>query len=114
MDYRSGVEGLVVSGRGPVGASSSGSKGDGSDEHSVLPLRDLERGKGPAVIEETPREVPGEPAEFIPPVGTSRHDLISKSDLVEFVGEDALARLMEENLTNALIIDSTDRKPLND
>lgn len=92
MDFRSGVEALVVTGGGSVrvGSSSNCGGGGGDDDLSVSPPRDPEKGKCPAV-EEMRREVPVEPAEFIPPVGTSRHDPISKSDLAEFVGEDVLA-----------------------
>lgn len=35
--------------------------------------------------------------EFIPLVGSSRHDPIASSDLADFVGEAALAQLMEES-----------------
>lgn len=79
----------------PAGAGSSGNGGGDGDAQSGLPPRDPARGKDPAIVEETPREVLVDSAEFIPPVETSRRDPISKSDLAEFVGEDALARLME-------------------
>ncbi|KAI8533336.1 hypothetical protein RHMOL_Rhmol10G0000900 [Rhododendron molle] len=49
-------------------------------------------------LEETQREAHLERVEFVSPVGSSKHIPIISSDLAEFVGEAALARLMEENL----------------
>lgn len=86
LDSRSSVEALVVTRGGLVGAGNSGSSGSGCDAQSGLPSRDPTRGKDHMVVEETPREALVEPAKFVPSVGTSRHDPISKSDLVEFVG----------------------------
>lgn len=39
------------------------------------------------------------PAEFRPPVEFSGHTPIIKSDFVEYVGDEVLARLLEENPT---------------
>lgn len=97
LDFSSGVEGLVVTGGGLGGAGGNDSGrdvgGDGNDR-SETTLRDPARGKDHVIAEEVPREAPVERAEFVSPVGSSRHDPISKSDLAEFVGEDVLARLM--------------------
>lgn len=54
------------------------------------------------VVEEVPREALVERAEFVLPVGSSRHDPISKSDLAEFMGENMLARLMPGSWRRAL------------
>ncbi|KAI8554993.1 hypothetical protein RHMOL_Rhmol05G0139200 [Rhododendron molle] len=90
--------GLVVTTISPEVGGSYSSNGVGGDR-SVMPPRDPARGKDPAVTEEVPRKAPAEPAEFIPATGTSRHDPIIKSDLVEFVGDDVLTQLLEENPT---------------
>lgn len=87
LDSRSGVKGLVVTGVGSAGASGSGSGSDGGDDRSGLPPRDSARGKDPTTIEETPRDRPVEQVEFVLPVGSSRHDPITSSDLAEFVGK---------------------------
>lgn len=107
LDSRSGVEGLVVTGVGSVRAGSSGSGGGVSVVRPESLRRDLTKGKDPVAVEETPIEALIEPAEFIPPAGTSRSDPISKSDLAEFVGKDALARLMEESHAVVAIVIAT-------
>lgn len=94
LDSRSCVEGLVVTGLGSVGASGSGSGGGSGDDRSGLPLKDPASGKDPMVVEETQRAAHVERVEFIPHVGSSRHDPITSSDLAEFMCEAALARLM--------------------
>lgn len=96
LDFQNGVEGLVVSGAGSIGAGSSSS---GGDVQSGSPRRDPARGKDPAVAEETLREAPVERPEFIPTVGSSGHDHITKRDFAEFMGDDVLAQLLAENPT---------------
>ncbi|KAI8555036.1 hypothetical protein RHMOL_Rhmol05G0143100 [Rhododendron molle] len=73
-------------------------------DHPVSPPRDPERGKGPTIVEETPREISVERVEFKPPVGSSRHDPITSGDLAEFVGEVVLAQLLEESLAVVAIV----------
>ncbi|KAI8530463.1 hypothetical protein RHMOL_Rhmol11G0060500 [Rhododendron molle] len=99
LDSRGIVEGFIVTGGGfgEGSCGSEGSSGSGGDDRPVSPSRDLERGKGLAFVEETPREAPVEQVEFVSPVGSSRHDPITSSDLAEFIGEAALAQRMEEN-----------------
>lgn len=101
LDFRSSVEGLVVTGVGSIGAGSSGS---GSDVQTGLASRDSTRGKDPAVAEEAPIVVPAKRVEFILPVRSSRQDPITSSDLAEFVGQAALARLMEESPAMVAIV----------
>lgn len=82
LDSRGAVEGLVITGGGFGGASSStGGSGDRLDP----PLRDSARGKDPLVVEETSRDVPVKQPEFVPSAGSSGHLPISKSDFVEYV-----------------------------
>lgn len=87
----------MVSGVGSVGASDSGSGGGGGNDQPESSPKDPIKGKDPMVVEETVREVPVEPAKFVPPVGSSRHDPISKSDFAEYVDEDVLTQLLHEN-----------------
>lgn len=97
LDFQSGVEGLMVTSSGLGGAGGSSNGGGSGDDQSGLPPRGSTSGKDPMVVEDVPRERPVERVEFIPPAGSSRHDPITSSDLAEFVGEEALARLMVES-----------------
>lgn len=86
----------MVTGSGLDGVGGSSSSGGGGDR-SGQPLRDPRSGKDQMVEEEIPREAHVERVEFVPPVGLSSHEFIMSSDLAEFVGEAALARLVREN-----------------
>lgn len=96
LDPASDVAGSVVIGLGSTGAGGSGS---GGGDRPGLPPRDLASGKATAVEEEedAPRVDHVEQVEFVAPEGSSSHGPIMSRDLAEFVGEAALARLMEEN-----------------
>lgn len=98
LDYRSSIEGLVVTGGGLGGVGGSSSSGGGGNQ-SRQPPRDPASGKDPMVEDEPQRKAHVERVEFVPPVRSSGHKPIMSSDLAEFVGEAALARLMEESPT---------------
>jgi hypothetical protein len=98
LDYQSGVEAVVVTGGrlGEVGGSSS----SGGVDRTGQPSRDPASGKAPIVeeAEDTPRPDHTERVEFTPPAGvSSSREPITSSDLAEFVGEAALARLLRDN-----------------
>ncbi|XP_058192275.1 uncharacterized protein LOC131309695 [Rhododendron vialii] len=104
LDPRSGVEGVVITGLGSVGASSTGGGGsgevgdDGGDGgRPGTPPRDPARGKAPAVEEGASGEVPMEEVAFRPAVGSSAHVPITRGDFAEFVSEEELGRLLREN-----------------
>lgn len=52
LDFWSGVEALVVFGRGSASEVNSGSNGGGGDAQSGSPQRDSEMGKDPMVVED--------------------------------------------------------------
>lgn len=103
LDFRSGVEALVVIGESSTGASGSGSGsgsgGDGGDVQTGPSQRDPTREKGVVTVEESSREASVERPEFVLAAGSSRHEPISKSDFAEFMGDDVLAQLWAENPT---------------
>ncbi|XP_058181139.1 uncharacterized protein LOC131299571 [Rhododendron vialii] len=94
LDFRRGVEGLVVIGGGLSEAGGSGGDGGG---RSGTPPRDPTRGKDPVVVEESSGEVPVEVGEFRPVVGSSVHVPITYRDFAKFVTEEKLGRLLREN-----------------
>ncbi|KAI8567758.1 hypothetical protein RHMOL_Rhmol02G0146600 [Rhododendron molle] len=88
--------GSVVTGLGSTGVGTSDSGGDGG---SGQPPRDPASGKAPIVEDESAlvaRPDYVERVEFMPPMGSSSHELIMSSALAEFVGHDRLAQLMRE------------------
>ncbi|KAI8530369.1 hypothetical protein RHMOL_Rhmol11G0052700 [Rhododendron molle] len=86
LDFQIEVEGLVVTGEGSARAGSRGSGSGRNGDRLESLSQDPEKGKSTAVLEEAPKKRSVERVEFNPPVGSSRHDPISSSDLAEFVG----------------------------
>lgn len=99
LDSRGAVEGIVITGGGFRGGSSSGSGSGGSGVRSESPPRDSAKGKGPVVVEGASGEVPVGPMEFRPVAKSSGHRSITKGDFAEYVDEEMLACLLEENPT---------------
>lgn len=102
LDPRSRIAGSVVTDDGLGGPG--GSSGDSGEGRSGDPSRDPARGKDPVIVEDVLRERPAERVEFVPLTGSSRHDPITSSDLPEFVGEAALARLMDESPATVVVV----------
>ncbi|XP_058200612.1 uncharacterized protein LOC131315520 [Rhododendron vialii] len=97
LDPSSGLEGVVITGLGSAEAGGSG-RGSGDDgDRPETPVRDPARGKGPVVKEGASGAVPMEEVEFRPAVGSSVHVPITRGDFAEFVSEEELGRLLQEN-----------------
>lgn len=94
LDSRSAV---VIIGRGLSGVGGSGSSSGGGDIRAESPPRDPAKGKGAVVAKEASRATSVELVEFRPAARSSGHGPITRGDFAEYVGEEVLARLLQEN-----------------